>query len=63
MDESILIGRGREILSIPRERWEEQLSQAPARIKPRLAFMTRNHHRLRYFVVRELPRSGEPISP
>jgi hypothetical protein len=63
MDECILIGRGREIVSIPREQWEEQLRQAPARIRPRLSFMTRNHHRVRYFVVRELPRSGGPISP
>ncbi|HXU08309.1 MAG TPA: hypothetical protein VN743_04875 [Blastocatellia bacterium] len=63
MDENVLIGRGREILSISREHWETQLRQAPARIKPRLDFMTRNHHRVRYFVVRELPRSGGPISP
>ena len=29
----------------------------------RLAFMTPGHHRVRDFVVRELPRSGAPISP
>jgi hypothetical protein len=28
-----------------------------------LAFMTQNHHAVRNFVVRELPRRGAPLSP
>lgn len=63
MSETILIGRGRQLTSIPRRQWEEQLSNVPARMKTRLSFMTRQHHRVRYFVVRTLPRLGRPIPP
>jgi hypothetical protein len=32
-------------------------------MKTRLSFMTRDHHLVRYFVVRELLRTGRPIAP
>jgi hypothetical protein len=32
-------------------------------MKTRLSFMTRQHHQVRYFVVRELPRIGRAIAP
>ena len=63
MSETILIGRGRQLTSIPRSQWEEQLSRVPAAMKTRLSFMTRQHHLVRYFVVRSLPRTGRPIPP
>ncbi len=63
MDETILIGRGRQFTSIPRSQWEEQLSKVPQSMKTRLGFMTRQHHLVRYFVVRTLPRFGRPIPP
>jgi len=63
MSETILIGRGRQLTSIPRSQWEEQLSRVPAAMKIRLSFMTRQHHLVRYFVVRSLPRIGRPIPP
>ena len=63
MSERILIGRGRQLTSIPRSQWEEQLSRIPAAMKTRLSFMTRQHHLVRYFVVRSLPRIGRPIPP
>ena len=63
MSERILIGKGREIASIPRPQWEAQLSRLPYRMKTRLSFMTRAHHHVRYFVVRELPRIGRAIPP
>ena len=63
MNETILIGRGRQLTSIPRSQWEEQLSTVPAAMKIRLGFMTREHHLVRYFVVRSLPRIGRPIPP
>ena len=62
-EDTILLGRGRKIVQLPREEWEEQLSHVPARHEERLRFMTREHHRVRYFVVRELPRVGAPIEP
>jgi hypothetical protein len=63
MSETILIGRGRQFSSIPRGHWEEQLSKVPQRMKVRLSFMSRQHHLVRYFVVRALPRIGRPIPP
>jgi hypothetical protein len=63
MSETILIGRGRQFTSMPRHQWEEQLSNVPRSMKTRLSFMTRQHHLVRYFVVRNLPRIGQPIPP
>ena len=63
MRQSVLVGEGRQIAEIPRERWEEDLAQIPPHGKARLSFMSEDHHRVRYFVVRELPYRGEPIAP
>ena len=63
MTETILLGRGREMTTLPREDWERQLAGMPERMAERLAFMTEDHHRVRYFVVGELPRRAEPLSP
>ena len=63
MPETILIGRGKHFSSIPRSSWKEQLDKVPARMKVRLSFMTKQHHLVRYFVVRMLPRIGRPIPP
>jgi hypothetical protein len=63
MSETILAGRGREITSVPRAEWEGHLSKVPEAIKIRLSFMTSEHHLVRYFVVRTLPRMARPIAP
>ncbi len=63
MNETVLIGRGRKIQSMPRRQWEEHLSKVPQAMKIRLSFMTRQHHLVRYFVVRSLSRIGTPIPP
>jgi hypothetical protein len=63
MIETILAGRGREIVRIPRAHWEAHLAEVPERMRPRLAWMSKEHHAVRYFVVEELPRLGRPISP
>jgi hypothetical protein len=63
MSETVLLGRDRQILEIPRQMWAQHLSQAPQHAEARLGFMTEDHHRVRYFVVRELPRIGAPIEP
>ncbi len=61
MSETVLTGRGRQITEIPREVWEEHLSQVPDRFKGTVSFMSEEHHLVRNFVVRELPRVGAPI--
>jgi hypothetical protein len=49
-------------MEIPLRDWEQELSSAPEAIGQRLEFMSPDHHLVRNFVVRELPRLGQPIS-
>ena len=63
MGESVLLGRGRQLLRLPREMWEQHLAQVPEHSGDRLRFMTEDSHRVRYFVVKELPLTGKPIAP
>jgi hypothetical protein len=46
------------MLRVPRAMWQRHLKG-----DDRLGFMSEDHHRVRNFVVRELPRLGEPMSP
>ena len=62
MQETILIGRGKRMTSISRNEWEQELKRAPEIINGRLEFMSHDHHLVRNFVVRELPRLGRPIA-
>jgi hypothetical protein len=61
MSGSVLIGQGREISSIPFQDWHAKLHHIPVNDNPRLVFMTGEHHKIRNFVVKELPRLGKPI--
>ncbi len=61
MTETVLIGRGDTISTMPRPNWERELRSAPEKIGQRLKFMSPDHHMVRNFVVRELPRLGRPI--
>ena len=64
MKDIILIGRQDKILEVPADTWKQHLANARTHSATRLSFMTANHHLVRYFVVRELPRnSGNPLSP
>jgi hypothetical protein len=63
MSSQILHGVAREIRSIPDEAFLEAMRNMPARMSPRLAFMTRDHHLVRDFAVRELPRHEQPLPP
>jgi hypothetical protein len=61
MHESILVGQGDQISSLPAEHWEHHLAQAPEHGKQRLAFMSKTHHLIRDYVVRNLPKVGKPL--
>jgi len=64
MKDIILVGRQDKILEVPADTWRQHLANARTHSAPRLSFMTDNHHLVRNFVVRELPRnSGNPLSP
>lgn len=62
-EDTILIGRGTDLFRIPRSTWENQLADAPQRIGSRLDFMSEDHHAVRNYAVRELPRVAAPLSP
>jgi len=63
MKENILASAGNQLTEIPREIWEQHVAQTTQDISKKLGFMTKAHHLIRYFVVRELPRIGKPIPP
>lgn len=59
----ILVGQGHDIHPAPVEGFVEAMQRLPGRMKQRLAFMTREHHLVRDFAVREMPRQSQPIAP
>lgn len=59
----LLIGAGDSITSIPEADWKAQLTKVPASMAVRLAFMTPEHHLVRDFAVRELPRENGRAIP
>lgn len=63
MSEMVLRGHGEAIIETPRAVWERELDHAPEKCAARLAFMSDEHHRVRYFSVEQLARRGEPLAP
>ncbi len=58
-----LLGLGRYMIPLPLFLWRRGVARKVPAIEGRLAFMSVDHHRVRDFVVRELPRIGEPLAP
>ncbi len=56
--DSLLLGVWRYLVPIPRPIWQSQV-----RGDAELGFMSKEHHLVRDFVVREIPRVGEPLTP
>jgi len=63
MNKSLLLGIQRFLLRIPRRIWQQEVERNALAGRKSLAFMTPDHHRIRDFVVREMPRIAEPITP
>ena len=63
MGDCVLIGRAREIVEVPWQEWEQGLAGRVPVIQGRLGFMSPDHHLVRNFAVRELPRRGSPMPP
>lgn len=61
MRNALLLGVGRRLIPIPAFIWQRQVKgntgEGPT------AFMTPDHHRVRDFVVTELPIAGRPLPP
>jgi len=63
MHKSLLLGIWRFLLRIPRPIWQQEIARSARAAEKSLAFMTADHHRVRDFVVRELPRVAKSIPP
>ena len=63
MSGQILVGQGREIRSTADDEFVAAVNHLPERMAERLAFMSRDHHAVRDFVVREMPRHRRRLSP
>src|SRR5262249_34224777 len=62
MTEVVLVGRGRDISTVPGAPFREAVLHLPERMGYRRAFMTDAPKRVREYVVREL-RAGLPLTP
>lgn len=58
MDENVLLGIGRHTMPLSPSLWRRHLSSSAD-----LSFMSELHHRVRNFVVIDIPRTGKPLSP
>ncbi len=64
MKNSIRLGLGRYLIPLPRIIWQRVISSTAQKERARLASVRSETHRLVHdFVVRELPRVGEPLWP
>ena len=63
MNKGLLLGLWRFILRIPRPIWQQEIARSARAAEKTLAFMTAEHHKVRDFVVREMPRIAKPIPP
>ena len=63
MKKSILLGVGRLMIPIPNFLWRRLIVQNARKTTTGLDFMTADHHKVRDFVVQQLPKAGGPLSP
>jgi hypothetical protein len=56
-------GHGKRMIPLPRSLMKRHVEDGAKKTAERLAFMTEDHHRVRDFVVLEIPRAGAPLSP
>jgi len=63
MNKSLLLGLWKFLVRIPGPIWRKEADRNADKNRTGHDFMTVDHHTIRDFVVRELPRCGVPISP
>ncbi len=63
MDSKLLLGLWRAMIPLPRALWQKAVFQEVRKTEKRLDFITPEHRAVQHFVVKELPRVGEPLSP
>ena len=64
MNKPLWLGMWKTFFPVPRPIWQKQILQNARQTSEHgLAFMSDDHHRVRNFVVVELPRAACPLSP
>ena len=63
MGDTLLMRRKRRMFRVPAAVWKRNVRSEAHRAAVRLEFMGPDHHRIRNFVVTELPRAQQPLSP
>ncbi len=63
MSDTLLMRRKRRMFRVPSVIWKVSVRSEARRATARLKFMGPIHHRVRNFVVSELPRAQQPLSP
>ncbi len=63
MHDALLLGIGKRTVPIPGGVWRQLIARRRRATGQALAFMTPDHHRVRNFVVLELPRAGVALTP
>ncbi len=63
MSGQIIVGKGQELRVMPDDEFLDAMNRLPGHMAERLAFMSSDHHTVRDFVVREMPRQSRPLSP
>ena len=63
MRNKLYLGLWRAMIPVPGMVWKDQIGKAARDTTQKLGFMGEEHHRVRDFVVCEIPRVGKPLSP
>lgn len=63
MSNRLMTGVWRYVMGVPQFLWEKQIEKAVRETKHSTGFMSPEHRLVHHFVVRELPRLGEPMPP
>ena len=63
MGDTLLMRRKRRMIRVPAAIWKHRVRGEARVAAARLKFMGPDHHRIRNFVVTELRRAHEPLSP
>ena len=63
MNNTLLLGIWRLMVGLPKLLWQREVARQARGAVESLGFMSVDHHRVRDFAVRELPRVGTPLSP
>ena len=63
MTDRLLLGLGHYSIPIPPLVWRPIMKANARKLSAGLRFMSTDHHRVRNYVVAELPRTGAPLPP